>query len=155
MAPASRVLEFRLQKAERAVTSRLRIPKGDPVGSFTRLRLADDVPMVVERATVRAGYVPGLQPADLNGSLYELLATRYGIQVVSGTSKVGAGAAGHANRRVAGHTGHPALPGLPRHEPGPARARLRVHPGSIAGIGTRSPRSSACADPAGPGPKVV
>jgi GntR family transcriptional regulator len=88
MTPSSRVLEFRAQKAERTVAKRLRIPEGDMVVSFTRLRLADDMPMVVERTTLPSGYVPGLRPEDLGGSLYELLASRYDIDVVSGTSKM-------------------------------------------------------------------
>jgi GntR family transcriptional regulator len=88
MRPGSTMLEFRHQKAERAAARRLRIPVGDPIIAFTRLRLADDVPMVVEHTTLPAGYVPGLQAEDLNGSLYDLLTTRYGIDHVSGTSRL-------------------------------------------------------------------
>lgn len=88
MTPGTRMLEFRTLKAERAVARRLRIPAGDPIVCFTRLRMADDVPMVVERTTVPGSYVPGVRESDLEGSLYELLASRYGIEVVSGTSKL-------------------------------------------------------------------
>ncbi|TCM45613.1 GntR family transcriptional regulator [Kribbella sp. VKM Ac-2568] len=88
MMPGSKMLEFRRQKAERSVARRLRIPVGDPVLTFTRLRLADDLPMVVERTTLPDSYVPGIEAADLNGSLYELLTSRYGIELVSGTSKL-------------------------------------------------------------------
>jgi GntR family transcriptional regulator len=88
MRPGSTMLEFRHLKAERAAARRLRIPVGDPIITFTRLRLADDVPMVVERTTLPAGYVPGLQAEDLNGSLYDLLTTRYAIDHVSGTSRI-------------------------------------------------------------------
>jgi GntR family transcriptional regulator len=88
MRPGSLMLEFRNLRAERAAARRLRIPVGDPIITFTRLRLADDVPMVVERTTLPAGYVPGLQADDLNGSLYDLLDSRYGIDHVSGTSRI-------------------------------------------------------------------
>jgi GntR family transcriptional regulator len=88
MQPGSQMLEFRRQKAERATARRLRIPVGDPVLTFTRLRLADDMPMVVERTTLPGSYVPGLEAEDLGGSLYELLTHRYGIELVSGTSKL-------------------------------------------------------------------
>ena len=54
MRPGSTMLEFRHQKAERAAARRVRIPVGDPIIAFTRLRLADDVPMVVERTTLPA-----------------------------------------------------------------------------------------------------
>jgi GntR family transcriptional regulator len=88
MRPGSTMLEFRHQKAERAAARRLRIPVGDPIITFTRLRLADDVPMVVEHTTLPAAYVPGLEPSDLDGSLYDLLTSRYGIDVASGTSRL-------------------------------------------------------------------
>ncbi|GAB3826651.1 GntR family transcriptional regulator [Kribbella italica] len=88
MTPGSRTLEFRREKASRPAARRLRIPVGDPVLTFTRLRLADDLPMVVEHTTVPGSYVPGLEAEDLDGSLYELLTARYGIELVSGTSKL-------------------------------------------------------------------
>jgi GntR family transcriptional regulator len=88
MRPGNQMLEFRHQKAERAAARRLRIPVGDPIIAFTRLRLADDFPMVVERTTLPAAYVPGLEAEDLNGSMYDLLTNRYGIEVVSGTSRL-------------------------------------------------------------------
>jgi DNA-binding GntR family transcriptional regulator len=88
MRPGSTMIEFRRHKAERSAARRLRIPVGDPIITFTRLRLADDVPMVVERTTLPAEYVPGLQADDLSGSLYELLESRYGIDHVSGTSRI-------------------------------------------------------------------
>jgi GntR family transcriptional regulator len=88
MQPGTRVLEFRQVRSERAVARRLRIPVGDPVITFTRLRLADDMPMVVERTALPGGYVQGLRANDLDGSLYELLHQRYGIELVSGTSRL-------------------------------------------------------------------
>ena len=86
--PGSRTLEFRRATAERAVARRLRIPVGDPVLTFTRLLLADDVPMVVERTTLPGGHVPGLEADHLDGPLHELLAGRYGIELVGGTAKL-------------------------------------------------------------------
>lgn len=86
--PGTKTLEFRQVKADRAVARRLRIPVGDQVITFTRLRLADDMPMVVERTALPGSYVPGITAADVNGSLYELLGDRYGIELVSGTSRL-------------------------------------------------------------------
>jgi GntR family transcriptional regulator len=88
MRPGNAMLEFRRQKAEQTVARRLRIPVGDPIIAFTRLRLADDVPMVVERTMLPAAYVPGLRAEDLSGSLYDLLTTRFDIDQVSGTSRI-------------------------------------------------------------------
>ncbi|MGW6200220.1 GntR family transcriptional regulator [Kribbella sp. NPDC055110] len=88
MRPGSTMLDFRHQKAERTAARRLRIPVGDPIIAFTRLRLADNLPMVVERTTLPAAYVPGLEATDLDGSLYDLLMSRYDIEVASGTSRL-------------------------------------------------------------------
>lgn len=88
MRPGTKTLEFRRVRAERAVARRLRIAVGDQVVTFTRLRLADDLPMVVERTALPGSYVPGIEAVDLNGSLYELLGDRYRIELVSGTSKL-------------------------------------------------------------------
>lgn len=88
MEPHSRLMEFREHRADRAMAHRLRIPEGDRVVEFIRLRLADETPMVVEHTTMPLAYVPGLGAGDLGGSLYELLAHRYGIELVSGQSKV-------------------------------------------------------------------
>uniref|UniRef100_UPI003F498480 GntR family transcriptional regulator n=1 Tax=Nonomuraea bangladeshensis TaxID=404385 RepID=UPI003F498480 len=88
MTPASRIIDFRHLRADRAAAHRLRIPVGDPIVCFTRLRLADDMPMLVERTIVPEAYTPGLHARDLDGSLYELFASRYSIEVVSITSKM-------------------------------------------------------------------
>ncbi|MFC0628156.1 GntR family transcriptional regulator [Kribbella deserti] len=88
MRPGTKTLEFRQVRADRAVARRLRIAVGDPVITFTRLRLADDLPMVVERTALPGSYVPDLQASDLDGSLYDLLDERYGIELISGTSKL-------------------------------------------------------------------
>jgi GntR family transcriptional regulator len=88
MRPASRTLEFRRHRAGHTLSRRLRMPIGDPVIAYTRLRLADDVPMALERSSIPAALVPGLRPADLDGSWYELLTNRYGIDMVSATFTV-------------------------------------------------------------------
>ncbi|MBM7785690.1 GntR family transcriptional regulator [Tenggerimyces flavus] len=88
LTPGSTTLEFRRHRADRGLARRLRIPVGDMVLAFIRLRTADDVPMVVERTSLPDAYVPGLQPEDLNNSWYELLAVRYGVEVATGTSRL-------------------------------------------------------------------
>ena len=79
MAPGSRLLAWEDSQADGAIAGRLRIPLGSRVVSFTRLRLANGEPMAVETVWIPAALVPGLSPDDLAGSLYQLLATRYGI----------------------------------------------------------------------------
>jgi GntR family transcriptional regulator len=86
--PSARALEFREHRADHATARLLRIPAGDPVVSFARLRLADGEPMILEQSTVTAELVPGLTRTDLETSWYELLSDRYGVHVESATFEV-------------------------------------------------------------------
>ena len=58
---------------------------GTPVLRFTRLRTGSGEPMAVETVCIPAATVPGLAPADLDGSLYALLAARYRLAPGSAT----------------------------------------------------------------------
>ena len=77
LVPSSRLLAFDVLAADGSLAEGLRIEPGDPVVRFTRLRLGSAEPMAVETTWIACGLVPGLAPADLDGSLYELLARRY------------------------------------------------------------------------------
>ena len=86
LTPGSRLLAFQSRVADAALSARLQIPVGEPVLCFTRLRLGSDEPMAIETVWIRRALVPGLEAADLDGSLYEILARRYGI--VTGSASV-------------------------------------------------------------------
>jgi GntR family transcriptional regulator len=86
LVPSSRLLAFGTAPAEPALAAQLRVPAGERVVSFTRLRLGSGEPMAVEAVWVPAALVPGLEPGDLEGSLYELLARRY--RIVTGSASV-------------------------------------------------------------------
>ncbi|MBA4170503.1 MAG: GntR family transcriptional regulator [Chloroflexi bacterium] len=86
LVPGSKLLAFRVSPADGPVAGTLNIAVGEPALRFTRLRLANAEPMAVETVSIPAAYVPGLAPADLDGSLYELLAARYGM--VTGSASV-------------------------------------------------------------------
>jgi GntR family transcriptional regulator len=79
LTPSSRILEFELADADRVSATRLGIEMGTPVQRFTRLRCGSDEPMAIETVWISAERVPGLTPTDLEGSLYELLSSRYGL----------------------------------------------------------------------------
>jgi GntR family transcriptional regulator len=82
---SSRLLAFDEAPADGTLATRLRIPVGERVVSFTRLRLADGAPMAVETVWIPGALVPGLDPGDLGGSLYELLADRHHLVPGSAT----------------------------------------------------------------------
>jgi GntR family transcriptional regulator len=77
----SRVFERSALAADLETAADLGIRPGDEVYAIGRLRLADDVPICVERVRLPASYVPGLIDLDLEGSLYALLATRFDIRI--------------------------------------------------------------------------
>ena len=82
----SRVVEFERIAADATVAERLRIGIGEAVVRFTRLRFGSGDAMAVETTWIAAALVPGLQPEDLGGSLYELLARRY--RIVPGAARI-------------------------------------------------------------------
>jgi GntR family transcriptional regulator len=86
LTPSSKLLAFRIMAADGALASQLRIPVGDDVICFTRLRIAGNDPMAVETVWLPARLAPGLDQVDLDGSLYELLADRY--RIIMGAAKV-------------------------------------------------------------------
>ena len=56
--------------------------------SAAERELQEEVREFLTAELPRGSYVPGLEAEDLDGSLYEVLAARYGIELVSGTSKL-------------------------------------------------------------------
>lgn len=80
LVPGSRLLAFDIEEADGETAARLRVPVGAPVHRFTRLRLGSGEPMAVETVAIPSSFVPGLAPGDLDGSLYELLASRYRLK---------------------------------------------------------------------------
>lgn len=79
----SRLLAFEELLADPVTAEGLQVPDGAPVLRFTRLRTGSGEPMAVETVDIPSSLVPGLEPADLDGSLYELLATRYRLAPAS------------------------------------------------------------------------
>jgi GntR family transcriptional regulator len=86
--PSSRVLDFRRIRSGVRQARQLRLPVGDPIVRFTRLRLADGEPIGLETTCVSAALVPGLQESDLTGSWYELLTKNHAIRIAHGSSMI-------------------------------------------------------------------
>ena len=87
--PDSRTVTTRIAPAGTLLAAVLDVGPETPVLQVRRLRLADDVPMAVEDLHVPATVAPGLTGADLEGaSFYDLLDSRFGTPVVSGTQTV-------------------------------------------------------------------
>jgi len=89
LVPASRTLDLRAVPAGARLGRMLHVSPAEPVLAIKRLRLADGEPMAIELLNVRASLVPGLSGDDLEqSSFYDLLASRYEIEIVGGTQTV-------------------------------------------------------------------
>ena len=82
--PSTRVLRLEtipVGEADGDISGSLRLESGDPVCSIERLRLADEVPVILECRYVVSKYCAGLSASDLTGSLYALWTGRYNLDV--------------------------------------------------------------------------
>jgi len=67
----------------------LHVSPAEPVIVAKRLRLADGEPMAIELLHARESLLPGLTAVDLEeDSFYDLLTSRYGIEIVGGEQTV-------------------------------------------------------------------
>lgn len=81
--PGARVLSAHTAPASSEVSWLLGVPPGEPVIELKRLRSADGIPMCIETDTLQERLVPGLLDHDLEGSLYDLLRSVYGIELAT------------------------------------------------------------------------
>ena len=83
MVPGTRVLDIRVEPADEHVAGELGLAVGEPVVALSRIRLADDDPLVSETSYLPSGRFPGLEHIDFGRlKLYETLTARYGVRPV-------------------------------------------------------------------------
>jgi GntR family transcriptional regulator len=89
--------------------TRLRIEPGDPTFFVSRVRLLDDAPLAVERASFPADLFPGFLERDLSGSIYSVLES-YGHRPVGAQEYLDAAVAGDVDaERLGVAVGSPVL----------------------------------------------
>ncbi len=97
----SQVLSLRLMAASREVRKTLELKSGEKVYRLHRVRIADSLPMGVERSWIPAVSCPNLpQTFTSNASLYRTLAEHYGIQLSSASEVVEVGRASAEEARL-------------------------------------------------------
>jgi GntR family transcriptional regulator len=81
--PSSQLVSNRLIPAPMYIAQRLQIAEGEVLVEITRLRLADDVPILYEVACLPHRRFPGLEQHNWGAedSLYRILHERYGVIV--------------------------------------------------------------------------
>lgn len=81
--PRTQLIESRRDVADETVASLLGLDVGAEVLFLERLRIAGGEPLLLEQVHLPAERFPGLLAADLErGSLYDILAHRYGVRLV-------------------------------------------------------------------------
>jgi GntR family transcriptional regulator len=89
MRPGSRTLSLTTTMAGAYLGRCLHVSPSEPIVVAKRLRLADGETMAIETLHVPAAKVPDLSPRDLEEtSFYELLSTRFGIEIVGGVQTI-------------------------------------------------------------------
>ena len=82
--PSTEVLQFETVLAEDVLDDVPQILQVEPTASLyylERLRLADGLPVILEKRYIVAEYCPGLTAADVAGSLYSLWTDRYHLPI--------------------------------------------------------------------------
>jgi GntR family transcriptional regulator len=99
----ARVLEQRTTTAGRVIGKLLEIPSDAYIHVIERVRLADDVPMAIERTHVPASIAPTLLECDLEArSLYETLEQEFGVVLDAGEESIEAVPSGDAEAELIG-----------------------------------------------------
>ncbi len=82
MKPSSRLLSARVMKLPLTVTHQLNLKIGELGARLERLRMADEEPFMIEVSYLPLRRFPDLLEHDFEvGSLYDILASQYGVQV--------------------------------------------------------------------------
>ena len=96
----ARVLSTATVGADAETAAALGVPEGALVLEVVRVRLADELPISLERARFPADRFPGLLDRSLSGSLYELLESGYGLRPGEAEERVEVVGATAAEARV-------------------------------------------------------
>lgn len=85
--PSSKVLAFEVVEAGREAAGALGLEGADKVYRIRRLRLADQIPLLIETSYVPTSICPGLREESLTGSLYEEMERCMGAHLVRAVEK--------------------------------------------------------------------
>jgi GntR family transcriptional regulator len=80
--PSSRLIKIAHRPAGASLGQELVLSPSDMVYHIERVRMADGIPMCLETIDLPAHLAPGLDLQPLEQSLYEILATQYGVRLV-------------------------------------------------------------------------
>ena len=82
--PATRVLQFKKAKTgdvSEEVSKNLNLDPTEKLYYMKRLRLSDDIPLILESHYLRERFCPGLRKGDLNGSLFDIMTQKFKLNI--------------------------------------------------------------------------
>lgn len=94
MQPSTRLLEVRRVPAGEELADALGIEADEEIYRVVRLRLADADPMCIEALHVPAALCPALEEKPLEGSIYAVFRSQYGLRMAWANQQIEAGFAG-------------------------------------------------------------
>ena len=80
LTPTTQVLSKKKVVANAFARQRLGIRKGEKVVRLERLRLADDIPMMLETRYIRTDLCPNIEKEELSSSLWHVFENKYGLK---------------------------------------------------------------------------
>lgn len=82
--PSSRLIEQRVVAATAKIARAIHMGEGEPIFEITRVRLADEVPILLETSCVSNEQFSGLADRlwSMNDSLYKILSEDYGVSII-------------------------------------------------------------------------
>jgi GntR family transcriptional regulator len=88
MTSTSKIVFFKKVKANRRISTLLKIKDNSEVFKIQRIRFGDGIPIAIEKLFISAAIISRLERKDVSGSLYKYLAKEYGIYLETVESTV-------------------------------------------------------------------
>ncbi|MER2057922.1 MAG: GntR family transcriptional regulator [Niallia sp.] len=88
LTPQTKILDFKTIPCPRGIASKLQIEEGDTVYEFSRLRIADDIPMALETSYLPTTLIKDLQEETLHGSIYEYVEQTLYLKISHATQTI-------------------------------------------------------------------
>ncbi len=80
LTPTTKVLSPKVVTPSTFARERLGLEKGDKLIRLERLRLAEDVPMMLETRYIRTDLCPNIEQEELSSSLWRVFDEKYGLK---------------------------------------------------------------------------
>ncbi len=84
----SKVLELVVIPADHSIAELLKMKENEPVNKLVRVRYAEGEPLQYHTSYIPWKAAPGLAQEECTGSLFELLRTKYNIEISRGTESI-------------------------------------------------------------------